>query len=233
MRWLFFLVAISAVSRALDPPTSTHANNLRVAALQEESPPLRDATIGNETDLGGEDIEEDLSDTVVLNTELDALGHHDLDLAPLSNTTAIDFPFPRKSLKRMRQVGYGIQWKKGLQNWVAFPLVGLVGCKKYQTLGRMSVGRKHGSCQKAFQIHGKWHQLDGCNPTTGMPKYLLNDEGDIIASCKPKRSKLMCIKEGKIHVRGTCEDPPPEQDDGDDDDDDDDNYVNGLDSEDE
>lgn len=144
-------------------------------------------------------------------TDADTAWWNETDPDPASNSTY--FPIPKK-LQRMRQVGYGLQWKKGLQNWVAFPLVGLLGCKKYTTLGRMSVGKRHTSCQKAFPIWGQMHQLDGCNPTTGMPKHLLNADGDIIASCKPKRSKLLCVKEGKIYVRGTCEDPPPGEDDG-------------------
>lgn len=117
------------------------------------------------------------------------------------DTNSTGFPSPK--LKRIYQIGYGLQWKKGLQHWVAFPLVGLLVFDKYTTLGRMSVGKKHGSCQKGFQISGKWRQLDGCNLTTSMHKYLLDQQGKTIASCKPKRLKLMCLKEDKIYVRGT------------------------------
>lgn len=131
-----------------------------------------------------------------------------LDMADATNATK----FPLPPVKRMFQVGYGLQWKKGLQNWVAFPLVGLRACKKYTTLGRMGIGKRHGACQKDFQVWGRRRQFDGCHPTTGVPKHVLDEQGNIIATCNPKRSKLLCLQEGKIHIRGTCEDPPPGQD---------------------
>lgn len=204
MRRVCPFLALSAITRALEIPIPifSHDKNSDLADVQEKVHWLKGAPIWEDSNTVAE----------VGDIELDAVAIQDHDLALVMDTNSTDFPSP--DLKKMRSVGYGLQWKKGLQNWVAFPLVGLLACKQYTTLGRMAVGKKHGSCQKGFKIWGKWRQLDGCNPATGMPKYLLDEEGNIIASCKAKRANIMCVKEGKIHIRGTCEDPPPEEDDG-------------------
>lgn len=89
-------------------------------------------------------------------------------------------------------------------------MLGLIACKKTQDLGRAAAGKNHTACQKSFEIiPGKRYQLDGCSSKTGMPKYLLDGNGNAIASCAKKDSKILCLKEGKIRVKGSCEGPPP------------------------
>lgn len=43
----------------------------------------------------------------------------------------------------MMRIAYGTQWKKGLLQWVAFPQMGLLSCKKTAILGRKMVGKKY------------------------------------------------------------------------------------------
>lgn len=117
-----------------------------------------------------------------------------------------NLPFPQ-----FFKIGYGGLWKKGIQHWVAFPMLGVMACKQFVDLGRMSVGPKHGACQSSFKLASKWYQLNGCDPSTGMPKYLLDEDGVTIASCAAKNFKVICLKEGKIWGRGSCEGPPPDE----------------------
>lgn len=123
-----------------------------------------------------------------------------------NSTEAPDLPFPG-----LLKIGYGGHWKKGIQHWVAFPMHGLAACKQFVDLGRMGVGPKNGACQKSFKIANKWFQFDACHPTTGMPKYLLDEQGITIASCAAKKFEVLCLKQGKIWGRGSCEGPPPDE----------------------
>lgn len=147
---------------------------------------------------------------------------HEVEYAPLRITPGVDCAefdaFPSQDGHNSTEssftsvkIGYGGHWNKGIKHWVAFPMLGLVACKQFVDLGRMSVGAKHGACQKSFNIANKWYQLYDCDPTTGMPKYLLDGEGVTIASCAAKTFKILCMKEGEIWGRGSCESPPPEE----------------------
>lgn len=175
--------------------TLAYDNTTGLEAVGGESMPTC-----SEEDLIENDVGDDGNDPEIECSELDALvTRNETDLA--------GSPFP--ILPKLLKIGYGTQWKKGLQHWVAFPMLGLVACKKYVDLGRMSVGPKHSACQASFEISGKWYQLNGCNPTTGMPKYLLDENGYAIASCAKKNFKVLCLKEGRITGKGSCEDNPP------------------------
>lgn len=118
---------------------------------------------------------------------------------------------PDLSVPKLANIGYGTQWKKGIQHWVAFPMLGPVACKKFVDLGTKGAGEKHGACQKSFRVLNTWYQLNGCNPTTGMPKSLLDGDGKTIKSCAKKEFKVMCLKEGIITGKGSCELPPPDE----------------------
>lgn len=43
-----------------------------------------------------------------------------------------------------------------------------------------------------------------------MPQLLLDGEGYAIQTCNPKKFKVLCMVEGIIQGRGSCEGPPPD-----------------------
>lgn len=174
---------------------------------------IQDDDLSDQGDVDAGGLPECTRDHFLEDRSIDSAEGPELDCADLdapavaseTNSTSLDLPMP-KYLK----IGYGYQWKKGLQRWVALPMLGLLACRQYQDLGRMAVGPKHGACQKSFEIQGKWYQLSGCNPTTGMPKYLLDAKGYTIASCARKQFNILCLKQGKIFGRGSCEGSAPD-----------------------
>lgn len=190
-----FNILCVLISTAVGLAASAHNNVTDLEPVGQDSIPTCSEEYLIEDAIGDGE-----SDIEVGCSEFDALVAH-------NETNLAVSPFP--ILPKLLKIGYGTQWKKGLQHWVAFPMLGLVACKKYVDLGRVSVGQKHGACQASFEISGKWYQLDGCNPTTGMPKYLLDENGYAITSCAKKNFKVLCLKEGKISGKGSCEDEPP------------------------
>lgn len=193
MRPLDLLVIVSAAV-ALTTRTQEDLTDLEDAASGQSIPECSDGL-----SLDAMDMDQ------VVDAVLNGDDTNTLNVAGETSTTNSSVSTPPKLLK----IGFGYHWKKGLKHWVAFPMLGLLACKKSQDLGRMSAGKEHTACQKSFEVMGKWYQLDGCNAVTGMPKYLLDGEGYAIASCGKKTSKILCMKEGKIHGKGSCEGPPP------------------------
>lgn len=136
-------------------------------------------------------------------TAIDCSAQLDSTLVDNDATNSTDLALPKPF-----HVGYGTQRKKGIVHWVAFPMLGLAACKNFADLGPKLVGDKHGACQKSFSLFGIWFQLEDCNPLTGLPATLLDKKGKPIKTCANKSFSLLCLKEGKIHGKGSCEDDP-------------------------
>lgn len=182
-----------------------------LAVLPETNPAQKPLVNTHRNALTRRSEHESFSETSTLQTNQEddtGLTHNDdVFSADDGNLTSLpDMPAPK-----LANIGYGTQWKKGLQHWVAFPMLGLAACKKFVDLGTKGVGEKHGACQKSFRIFSTWYQLNGCNPTTGQPKFLLDGNGNTLKSCAKKEFKVMCLKEGIITGKGSCELPPPDE----------------------